>query len=341
MTREQVTGNFLDAAGWGAADRSALAGDASFRRYERLKRDADVAVLMDASPDHGEDCRPFVAITNLLRGLDLATPNLLAQDLENGLLLLEDLGDDLYARVMMAGADPRPLYEAAVDLLVALHRETEGKSLLDTETGYRVPDYDLAALRTEIDICAQWYLTALSPEIGKQDINAFRDLWSGILPLAIPVQPVLTLRDYHAENLIWLPQRGGHGRVGLLDYQDALMGHRAYDLVSLLEDARRDVEADLAPVLIGRYMAHADFSDAREFLCAYDILGAQRNTKILGIFARLCRRDGKPDYMDMIPRVWTCLERDLSNPVLRPIRNWFDAHIPDNVRAVPLRVEAA
>lgn len=337
MTRDQTIRKFLDTAGWGDAVRAPLAGDASFRRYERLQKPAARAVLMDAPPDTGEDCLPFVAISHLLHDRGFSAPVLIAQNLTEGLLLLEDLGDDLFARVIQAGAPAQPLYEAAVDLLADLHNTAIDQGLVDPVTGYRVPPYDLDVLMREVEVCAEWYLPAILPDFNPENRKEFCALWRDILVHGLTDDPVLVLRDYHAENLIWLPDRRDDARVGLLDYQDALMGHPAYDLVSLLQDARRDVDDVLAGAMMARYLESVDTGDGEAFDRAYDVLGAQRNTKILGIFARLDRRDGKPAYLDMIPRVWRYLERDLSHPVLRPVRDWFDANVPADIRSLPPR----
>jgi aminoglycoside/choline kinase family phosphotransferase len=321
MSREAAIAEFLAAAGWGAASRAPLAGDASPRRYERLTRGTGTAVLMDAPPDRGIDPRPFLAMTGWLRGLGLSAPEILAADPDDGLVLLEDLGDDLFVRVCARTPAAEPeLYAAATDLLARLHAEPAP----DVIDGWEPPPYDQAFLEFEARILTDWYL----PEEGRAEREA--ELTALVGALAAPVlaaPPVAVLRDYHAENLVWLPGRAGLARVGLLDYQDMRRGHPAYDLVSLLEDARRDVAPDLRAAMTARYLERSGAEPAA-FAYAAHYLSAQRNLKILGIFARLARRDGKPGYLAHLPRVWDHLMRDLAHPTLAPLRDWVAAHVP-------------
>ncbi|MEO1276936.1 MAG: phosphotransferase [Pseudomonadota bacterium] len=331
MTRDAAIAAFLEAAGWGTAERRPLAGDASMRRYDRLTRGTARAVLMDAPPDRGEDIAPFVDVTHRLRRTGLSAPEILAEDPGQGLLLLEDLGDDLYARVIAnGGADEWALYDAAIDLLVDLQRETDTAGLLP---------YDAAAYRAEAALLTDWYMPAAT---GKETPIAVRNEGLDLVTAACPppVTPVITLRDYHAENLVWLPKRAAHARVGLLDYQDALAGHPAYDLVSLLEDARRDTTAELRARGLARYLAASGYEE-HAFRAAYAGLGAQRNMKIIGIFARLWLRDGKPAYLDLMGRVWAHLERDLTHPALAGLKAWVEAHVPPPSDAVRARLRAA
>jgi aminoglycoside/choline kinase family phosphotransferase len=311
---------FLTAAGWDDAARRKLAGDASARSYDRLERaSGDRAVLMDAPPDRGEDVRPFVAMARWLGAQGYAAPAILAADEAAGLLLLEDLGDDLFARV--CARDPgreTDLYAAAIGVLADLHRRPPPD----------LPPYDAAQYRREAGLVPDWYLPAAQ---GAPASTAFSDDYLGLVQAACariePVQSVCVLRDYHAENLLWLPERTGPARVGLLDFQDALAGHPAYDLVSLLEDARRDTSDDLRRSMTARYAALTG-SDPEALSLAIATLGAQRNLKIVGIFARLLLRDGKPAYLDLIPRVWAHLERDLSHPDLSDLSALVRHHVP-------------
>jgi len=330
--RDAIIRAFLDRAGWSGAARRPLAGDASFRRYDRVTDQAGTrrAVLMDAPPGK-EDVRPFLAIDAHLRARGLAAPEVLAADADAGLVLLEDLGDALYTRVLDAGAgDEATLYAAAVDVLAALHaRPPEG---LDP------PPYDDALLMAEAALFIDWFLPAATGRaVTGAARDAFHAAWRAVLPLARTAPPRLTLRDYHADNLIWLPEREGPRRVGLLDFQDAVLGAPAYDLVSLLEDARRDVAPETVAAMRARYLAARPETDAGAFDAAYAVLGAQRNCKIVGIFTRLWRRDGKPAYLDYLPRVWAHLARDLAHPALAPVRAWFDAAVPPRLRARPDR----
>lgn len=346
--RQAEAAGFLARAGWGSAERRMLAGDASFRRYERLTGPNGTAVLMDAPPEAGEDCRPFVAIGEHFRTLGFSAPALYAADLERGFLLLEDLGDDLFARVLARGDDEILLYEAAVDLLFELHTHAPPEALpLPGGRSYAVPPYSEALLMQEAGLLPDWYLPELTGRRTGADARAEYDaLWRDLTPWMQAASPVLVHRDYHAENLIWLPDRLGPARVGLLDYQDGVLGHLAYDLISLLSDARRDVDPGLSDAMLARYVTGARARnpafDAEAFRTAFAVLGAQRNCKILGIFARLWRRDGKPAYLSLLPRVWRNLERDLAHPALAPVKRWLDRAVPSTLRATPLRpVEAS
>lgn len=341
--RAEAAASFLQAAGWGDAARRPLAGDASFRRYERLSRPGGgSAVLMDAPPEAGEDCRPFVAIGEHLRGLGFSAPAVLAADLAQGFLLLEDLGDDLYARVLARdGGEEAALYAAAVDLLDALHAAPAPAVLPVAEgVSFAPPPYADAKLVAEADLLPEWYLPELTGRPTPPGQRAeYQALWRGLMPAVHAAAPVLVLRDYHAENLLWLPRREGLARTGLLDYQDGVNGHPAYDLVSLLSDARRDVAPALAAAMLARYAAAArrrdPAFDAAAFRTAFAVLGAQRNCKIIGIFARLWRRDGKPNYLTLIPRVWRNLERDLEHPILAEVKTWLDRIVPQAARRAP------
>ena len=319
-SRDDLIRDFVERAGWASAKIGPLAGDASNRRYLRLDRDGEPAVLMDAPVEKGEDVRPFVAITEALRTRGLSAPKVLAQDDAQGFLLLEDLGDALYARRCVD--DPtleRPLYEAAVDLIAGLRAEPSDD----------VPPYDAAVLEREAALLTDWWVPAAGDDVSADLRAEYLALMADATRAVEAERSALVLRDYHAENLLWLPEREGAARVGLLDYQDALLGHPAYDLVSLLEDARRDLSPGLAQVMIERFVAARPDLDAEAFRAAYDTLGAQRNAKIVGIFARLCRRDGKPHYVDMIPRVWAHFMRDLSSPHLSALRGFVEEHVPE------------
>lgn len=313
---EQITA-FLEAAGWGGAARAALAGDASPRRYDRLRRGDDSAVLMIAPPQDGNDVGPFCRVTDILRDAGLSAPRLLARDEAAGLLLLEDLGDDLIARLAGDRRVEHEMYAAAVDVLAGLRG-------LDVPGD--IPPYDDATYRREAALLPDWYMRGAKgdpvPDVLAGD---YLDLVSEVCAGA--GTDVLVLRDYHAENLLWLPERAANARVGLLDYQDALGGHAAYDLVSLLEDARRDTSATLRNAMIDRYIT-ATGVDKDTFMPVYNALGAQRNLKIVGIFSRLCLRDGKDRYLALIPRVWDHLMRDLSHPPLAELRAWVMTHVP-------------
>lgn len=321
---------FLDAAGWAKADREPIAGDASFRRYDRLTSAERRAILMDAPPPH-EDVRPFVAVAALLHRLGLSAPRILARDEIAGLLLLEDLGDGTYTRLLADGADETALYALAVDTLSHLQRRFEAMPGI-------LPPYDEARLLTEASLLVDWFLPAacgipLAPELRQEYLAR----WRRVLPLAAGAAPTLVLRDYHVDNLLLLPGREGVAACGLLDFQDAVIGPASYDLVSLLEDARRDVAPALAASMLERYFAAFPGIDRSAFMASYAVLGAQRNCKIVGIFTRLCVRDGKPGYLKHIPRVWRLIEQDLRHEALAPVAEWLAHHIPPELRGIPRR----
>ncbi len=321
MTRRQdQIARFLEDNGLSCAACVNLAGDASNRRYFRLKLpDGKTIVLMDAPPSKGEDIRPFVRIAKYLRGVGLGAPEIITQDETNGFLLLEDLGDDLFARLAKSLPDlETKLYTAATDLLIELHRHAPPKGIgtYDAQTAAQ-----LAALASD------WYAFGIS---GTENTTAREQLSAEMARLVTTHAPecdVLVQRDYHSENLLWLPERKGHHRVGLLDFQDALAGHRSYDLVSLLQDARRDVPLEIETKMLDRYIANTDQNE-EQFITAYAVWGAQRNLRILGVFARLCMRDGKPGYIAYIPRVWTLLLRDLAHPNLESLQTLVKEILP-------------
>jgi len=311
---------FLDDAGWKGARILPLAGDASFRRYFRvLGADGRTAVLMDAPPEH-EDTGPFLAIAEHLRSRGFAAPGPLASDREAGLLLLEDYGDDRVGPLL--AREPKreqAIYEQAITILADLGREAPPPGL---------PLYDEAALERETLLLIDYYTPALGLAPDRDSyLQAWRESWGAMLAETL-ARPVLVLRDFHADNLMVLPD----GRLGLLDFQDALAGHRAYDLVSLLQDARRDVTPKLEEAMIALYCDRAGIEDQDAFRAHYELLGAQRNAKIIGIFSRLFVRDGKPIYLGLQPRVWAYLERNLAHPALASMRDWFAANIPAEQR---------
>jgi aminoglycoside/choline kinase family phosphotransferase len=327
--RDAAIAAFLRRAGWGAARRGKLAGDASFRRYDRLQMNGTTAVLMDAPPPQ-EDVRPFLRVAQLLHGLGLSAPRILAEDVAAGLLLLEDFGDLTYTRLLLEGADEDRLYQLAIDLLVELHRAPPPNA----DSG--IPPYDDARLLTEAGLLVDWYLPAISGEPTPPALREeYLEIWRGVLPVARAVPERLVLRDFHVDNLMLLDERDGVAACGLLDFQDAVMGPVTYDLVSLLEDARRDVPAPLAAAMTERYLAASPALDRGAFEASYAVMGAQRNAKIVGIFTRLCVRDGKPHYLHHIPRVWRLLEQDLRHKALAPVKAWLDRHIPTADRRIP------
>ena len=341
--------NFLDANGFGTVDRRRIQGDASTRSYERLVLDGASYILMNSPrrPDGpvvrdgkpysqiahlAEDVTPFVAMALGLRARGFSAPAIFAADRAAGLLVIEDLGDDL----VVEGDPPAPIeprYAVAVELLAELHRE-QLPDTLPVEDGveYRLPRYDMEALLIETELLLDWYLPKLQAKVSDSKRDLYLALWRDALVPVVEAPATWVMRDYHSPNLLWLPERDGVSRIGLLDFQDAVMGNGAYDVASLLQDARVDVPEMLEIALLSRY-TRARFAgdknfDAAGFARAYATLAAQRASKILGIFARLERRDGKPQYLRHLPRVWGYLQRSLAHPALAPLNAWYRANVP-------------
>ncbi len=327
--RDAAIAAFLAKCNWAAAARDKLPGDASFRRYERLTLDGRRAMLMDAPPPK-EDVRPFLRVARHLTKIGFSAPHVFEADEANGLLLLEDLGDDTFTRLLAKGADETALYELAVDTLITLHRVPVDKVLpLHTQP------YDEAKMLEEARLLTDWFLPAMDIAPTTEGIAAYEAAWRSAFK-ALDGQPyTLVLRDYHVDNLMRLPARAGISACGLLDFQDALVGHTAYDLVSLLEDARRDLAPGLAEAMTARYLAAFPKLDRDRFAAACAVLAAQRNAKIVGIFTRLSRRDGKHHYLGHLPRVWRLLNGDLEHPALAGVRAWFDEYVPPDLRRAP------
>jgi N-acetylmuramate 1-kinase len=349
VERLKALRQFLAEAGFGEARRRRMTGDASIRSYARLIRDDGAFILMNSPqrPDGpaiydgksysaavhlAEDVKPFVAIAAGLRARGLSAPLIHHADLDGGFLITEDFGGTGF----IESDPPQPIperYEAAVDMLVALHHEPMPEILpLAPHVSYRIPTFDTDALLVETGLMLEWYL----PDRGappSDDLRAeFVAMWRDLLQKPTSAAKTWVLRDFHSPNLIWLGERNGIERVGIIDFQDAVLGPAAYDLVSLLQDARIDVPEVLELTLFSRYIkarreADAGF-DPAEFAALYAIMSAQRNTRLLGTFARLNRRDGKPQYLRHQPRIWTYLNRSLVHPALAPVRAWYEAHVP-------------
>ena len=318
MKPPAAAAEFLNQQGWGDAELSPVAGDASFRRYFRVRDGDRRAILMDAPPPH-EDPRPFINIAEYLKKSGFAAPEIFARDLEHGLVLLEDFGDQrMREHLDRHPEDEDAIYRQAVDLLRDLHRVPAAP----------IAVYDEKQYLREANLLTEWYCPAQQRDVDAQGFSA---IWQDILQpvIAAQNQPVTVMRDYHAENIMLLEDGG----FGLLDFQDALIGHPAYDLVSMLQDARRDVSDDLEERMLAYYLADHDTVAAEIFRSHYAILGAQRNAKIIGIFTRLSVRDGKRRYLDFLPRMWRLLEKDLDHPALAPMADWFDRNIPGDVRS--------
>jgi N-acetylmuramate 1-kinase len=340
---------FLDNTGFGKAARARIAGDASSRSYERLHFGGKPFILMNAPrrPDGppvkdglpysaiahlAEDVVPFIAIANGLCERGFSAPKVLAADCDAGFLVLEDLGTEL----VVSGDPPLPVrarYMRAIDVLVALHRHDLPDTLPAPPHGtYRIPPYDLRAFLVEVELLFDWYLPRCGALATAEMRVEFLSLWHEALRLALAGPQTWVLRDFHSPNLLWLAGRSGLAQVGLLDFQDAVMGPEAFDVASLAQDARVDVAEDLEAALLARYVdgrrAHDSSFDASAFTQLYATLAAQRNTKILGIFARLDKRDGKPQYLRHLPRIHAYVRRALRHPALGALRAWYDAHVP-------------
>jgi tRNA threonylcarbamoyl adenosine modification protein YjeE len=339
----------LGRAGWADAQRHFMLGDASTRLYERLvKSNGETAILMTSPPRPdgppvrygkpyseiarlAEDIKPFIAIDRGLRGLNFSAPKIYDSDIDVGLALLEDLGAepmvDAHGIIMQR-------YSEAVAVLASLHNLHLPETIPVTETiDYRIPPYDLDALSIEIELLLDWYAPHIAGVVLASGAKStFVNLWRHALSEIISAPTTWTLRDYHSPNLIWLPMRAGIARVGVIDFQDCTLGHPAYDVVSLLQDARTDVQNDAEMKLLGHYARlrrEADPSfDLMAFARAYALLGAQRATKILGIFARLDKRDHKPQYLKHLPRIENYLVKNLAHPVMAEVKVWYETYLP-------------
>jgi tRNA threonylcarbamoyl adenosine modification protein YjeE len=339
---------FLENAGFLNAERRRMPGDASTRSYARLIRDDGPSILMNSPrrPDGpaiydgksysaavhlAEDVKPFVAIANGLRAHGLSAPEIRHDDLDSGFLITEDFGGE----GVIEGEPPRPIaerYEAATDMLAALHHEALPASLPVSQQNYDIPVFDIDAWLVEIGLMTEWYLADRGVELSPQRLGEFAAMWRALLQKPAAAPRTWVLRDFHSPNIIWLGDRAGIARVGIIDFQDTVLGPAAYDLVSLLQDARIDVPEQLELTLLTRYIkarraADGDF-DPAGFAELYAIMSAQRNTRLLGTFARLNRRDGKPQYLRHQPRIWTYLSRSLAHPALAEFRRWYAANVP-------------
>lgn len=325
--REAAIEQFLSAGAWRGAQRRPFAHDASFRRYYRLAGGPWPALLMDAPPPQ-EDVRPWCRIARHLDRLGLSAPAIYEADEARGLLVIEDYGDDSFPLALKHG-DAAALYAAAVDTLVALH---ETPAALDVE----VPDYDEPTLLEKAALLLDWFVPAIGGGTVTDAARAeYAAAWRAVLPLRKGAPETLALRDFFPENIMWLPARQGVRRCGLLDFQDASRAPVVYDLVSLLEDARRDVPEALRQAMTERYLAAFPRQNRADFLAAAAVMAAQRHARVIGVFARLWKRDGKPRYLAHIPRVWRLMERALLHPALAPLARWFDAHVPAALRRAP------
>ena len=349
VARLHALRDFLATSGFADAQRRRMAGDASIRSYARLVRDDTSFILMNspkradgpaihdgksysAAVHLAEDVKPFVAVANGLRNQGFSSPIIHHADLDIGFLITEDFG----SVGVIEGDPPAPVperYEAATDLLATLHRKSLPEVLpLVPQVTYPIPTFDIDAMLVEISLMLEWYL----PDRGVAPTNNLRAefllMWRNLLQGPALAASTWMLRDFHSPNLIWLADREGIGQVGIIDFQDMVLGPAAYDLVSLLQDARIDVPEMLELTLLTRYIrarrGAGDGFDPADFAATYAIMSAQRNTRLLGTFARLNRRDGKPQYLRHQPRIWTYLNRSLAHPALAPVRDWYVGNVP-------------
>jgi N-acetylmuramate 1-kinase len=363
--REAVKAEFLARAGLGGAAREPLAGDASTRRYERLRPPGGAPLIFmdqppaveslpcppDATPaerlqaGYNASCRlaagrveAFVACAEYLRERGLSAPGIVAADAGLGLAVLEDLGEGLFARLIESGLDEAPLYAAAVDALIELHAEPPPEVLKEADADWPLLAYDDLALKTGSDLFLEWWPKFAKLAPFSADAAAEWDaLWAPVRARgeagATGRAGVFTHRDYHAENLLWLSERAGVKRVGMLDFQDALKAHPAWDLLSLLQDARRDVPPELERAMLDRYLAARPDLERDSFLADYRALAALNAARILFIFARQVAGFGRPRYTAFMPRTWRHLERNLEAPGLEGLKAWFDRNVPAEARA--------
>lgn len=346
--RQERIADFLADSGFGRARIEALQGDASFRRYARLHGGPAPALLMDAPPPQ-EDLRPWLGLARHLDSLGFSAPAVYAQDLEGGLAVIEDFGTATFTRLLAEGADEAALYDLATDVLLALHHLPAERAL---PAG--IAPYDAERHIGEAMLFIEWYWPAMrGAEPGEAAMQDYRGLWGEALAAARlcgteaaragrdrgmqgrEAGASLVLRDFHVDNLMLLDGRTGIARCGLLDFQDALGGPPAYDLVSLIRDARRDLSAGIAERVRARYLEGRPELDPEAFDATAAVLSACRNAKIIGIFTRLAHRDGKPGYLGHLPRVWRNLEQDLRHPLLARLREWFDRTMPEERRSIP------
>jgi N-acetylmuramate 1-kinase len=349
VDRMATVRQFISESGYSGALRTRLKGDASTRVYERLALSDKHAILMNAPrrPDGpavrdgkpynaiahlADNVVPFVAMANGLRRYGFSSPEIYHAALDHGLLMIEDLGDER----IVSGEPEAPIrerYEIGVDALLALHAQRLPDVLpVAPHVEHRIPYYDMNAFLIEAELLLDWFLPRLHVAMPDSERHSFRSLWRELLQPAIESPATWVLRDFHSPNLLWLARRNEIARLGLLDFQDAVMGPAAYDVASLLQDARVDIPEQIELALLGRYVrgrrqSDLDF-DPTSFIKIYVTLAAQRASKILGIFARLDLRDGKPQYLRHMPRVWGYLQRSLSHPALESLNAWYIAHVP-------------
>jgi aminoglycoside/choline kinase family phosphotransferase len=331
MNRDELKIEFLRRNNLGSIQRIALRKDASYRQYERIIKDnGETLILMDAPPEK-EDLPSFIDMANFLRKVKLSSPEIISLDIENGFLLLEDFGCNSYTSILSGKSklsdelDETMMYEKAIDTLIHLHKVPHDSTKLDK--------YDEKMLIKESMRFIDFYVSIVNGEIINKSLQEeYIIILKHLLSMIKGFHNVITLRDYHADNLMWLDDRTGINKVGLLDFQDAVVGHPAYDIVSLLKDARRDLSPQLADKMIQRYLQAFPNYSRKEFAAAYAILGVQRNLKIIGVFARQASHYKNPQYLFYLPRVWRHISSDLKHPLLLPLKNWLNKVVPSQLK---------
>lgn len=351
IKRDILRQDFIEGSDWQAAEVTPIPGDASARRYFRLAMGGTRAILMDYDPSDepseaakdymrraglaGTDMRSFAAIGTALYRRGFSTPKIIAVDTEQGFLLLEDLsadnaGRNVYARHLETHPDDEPLlYGAAVDTLAAIYRSSFDQPLSCRHGDWSVPTFDLSAQLVELTLFTQWFVPDVGVELSDAALSEWENIWAEMTPTLSVHAPGLALRDFHAENLFWCPERDATAQVGLIDFQDAVYTHPAYDLNSLLEDARRDVDRDLAQDLIVRFCDKAGLKNDDDFAAAYAVSGAQRKLKNLGFPVRSDKLYGKPQYRALHPRLKRHLQIYLAHPACAPLKAWLETHLPE------------
>ncbi len=356
VERARAIHDVLVSAGWADAERSFMQGDASARAYERLRKPGGERGILMISPPRpdgppvrfgkpysaiarlAENVTPFVAVGKALQAQQLSAPDIYTCDLNTGIAILEDLGGE---GVVDDNGPIAERYTVAMSVLASLHARHLPETLfVNNTTTYKLPLYDMDALTIEVELLLEWYLPAYAEKSISSGAQAsFVNLWKGLFAATLSRPTTWTLRDYHSPNLIWLPQREDLRRIGIIDFQDCALGNPAYDVVSLAQDARVQVNDELELRLLSHYArARRGWDsafDMRAFAHDYAVLGAQRATKILGIFARLHKRDGKPQYLAHLPRVEAYLAKDLAHPALAELRTWYETCLPGVFAAKP------
>lgn len=350
LARNTQINTLIEKSAFKTGKRTFLDGDASFRRYECVSTGTRATLLMDMPrrPDGpivrdkksysaiahlAESISAVVGINDHLFKLGYSAPEIYDLDLENGLALIELLGDQVFGNMHARGDDMREPMMAAADVLADMAARM-WPQMVPVRQGrdHPIEAYDASAMLIEADLLPSWYWPHMTGQALSDDIHdAFTGVWQNLFPTLDTTHPVWTLRDYHSPNLMWMPQRSGLRRVGLIDTQDCVMGNAAYDLVSLLQDARVDIDFGFAGDLFEYYCEQRSTDknfDRKVLERDFAILGAQRATKILGIFARLNKRDGKPGYLKHIPRVQRYLARNLQHPELAALKDWHDRYLP-------------